>query len=156
MNILLAIKPDYAAAILAGTKTVELRSYLPRNLHPGDTIYLVGRGRVWGHCTFAGAVDAPPPGPCRERWLESIATPAAVPVSVARQYLTGSPRHSATGAAAGYAWHVRYPVSYGPHGRKYDGATVQRFAYVTGDPSPAETHPRLANYLLYLKTHKTP
>ena len=146
MNILLAIKPDYAAAILAGTKTVELRSYLPSKLHPGDTIYLVGHGRVWGHCTFAGAVDAPPPGACRERWLESIAAPAAVPVSVARQYLTGSP----------HAWHVRYPVSYGPQGRKYDGATVQRFAYVTGDPSPAETHPRLANYLLYLKTHTTP
>ena len=66
-NILLAIKHDYAAAILAGTKTVELRSYLPRNLHPGDTIYLVGQGRIWGHCTFAGAVAAPPPGACRER-----------------------------------------------------------------------------------------
>lgn len=94
---MLAIKHDYAAAILAGTKTVELRSYLPRNLHPGDTIYLVGQGRIWGHCTFAGAVAAPPPGACRERWLESTDTPA-----------------------------------------------------------PTETHPRLANYLLYLKTHKTP
>ncbi len=179
MNILLAIKPDYAAAILAGTKTVELRSYLPAKLHPGDTIYLVGRGRIWGHCTFAGSTPMPPPGACREHWLESIATPAAVPVSVARQYLTGSPRHSTTGAAAGsplsrrrhrpkterhsatraaagYAWHVRYPVSYGSQGRKYDGATVQRFAYTPDTPAPAETHPRLANYLLYLKNHKTP
>jgi hypothetical protein len=156
MNILLAIKPDYAAAILAGTKTVELRSYLPAKLRPGDTIYLVGSGRVWGHCTFAGATPMPTPVDCRERWLESIATPAAVPVSVARQHLSGSPRHSATGAAAGYAWHVRYPVSYEAQGRKYDGAAIKRFVYVTGEPSPAETHPRLANYLLYLQTHKTP
>ena len=148
MNILLAIKPDYAAAILAGTKTVELRSYLPRNLHPGDTIYLVGQGRVWGHCTFAGAVDAPPPGACRERWLESIATPAAIPAKYAWCTYIGSPYI--------YAWHIRYPVSYGPLGRKYDGAYVKRYAYVTGDPSPAETHPRLENYLLYLRTHKTP
>lgn len=147
MNIHLAIKPDYAAAIIAGTKTVELRSYLPRNLHPGDTIYLVGQGRIWGHCTFAGVTPMPPPGLCREQWLESIATPAAVPVSAARAYL---------GHRGGYAWHVRYPVSYGPQGRKYDGATVQRFAYTTATPTPAETHPRLANYLLYLKTHKTP
>ena len=48
------------------------------------------------------------------------------------------------------------PGFYGPQGRTYDGATVQRFVYVTGDPSPAETHPRLENYLLYLRTHKTP
>lgn len=144
MNILLAIKPDYAAAILAGTKTVELRSYLPRNLHPGDTIYLVGSGRIRGHCTFAGATPAPPPGILRDQWLAAIATPAAVPLSVARQYLAG---------AGGYAWHIRYPVSYGTQGRKYDGPTVQRFAYTTATPAPAETHPSLANYLLYLQTH---
>ena len=154
MNIILAIKPDYAAAILAGTKTVELRSYLPAKLHPGDTIYLVGQGRIWGHCTFAGATPMPPPGACRERWLESIATPAAVPVSVARQYLTGSPRHSATGAAAGYAWHVRYPVTYAPGGIRHTGSTIQRYAYTAADPHTK--HPRLENYLLYLQTHKTP
>ena len=154
MNIILAIKPDYAAAILAGTKTVELRSYLPRNLHPGDTIYLVGQGRIWGHCTFAGATPMPPPGACRELWLESIATPAAVPVSVARQYLTSSPRHSATGAAEGYAWHVRYPVTYAPGGGRHTGSTIQRYMYTAAEPGTK--HPRLANYLLYLKTHKTP
>jgi hypothetical protein len=154
MNIILAIKPDYAAAILASTKTVELRSYLPRNLQPGDTIFLVGGGRMWGHCTFAGATPMPPPGICRERWLESIATPAAVPVSVARQYLTGSPRRSATGAAAGYAWHVRYPLPYGTNGRAYHGATVQKFIYTANEPHPK--HPQLENYLLYLRTHPAP
>ena len=148
MNILLAIKPDYADAILAGTKTVELRNYLPAKLHPGDTIYLVGSGRVWGHCTFAGATPAPPPGDCRARWLESLAVAAARPAKYARYTYIGSPYI--------YAWHIRYPVSYGPQGRKYDGASVKRFVYVTGDPSPAETHPRLENYLLYLRTHKTP
>ena len=144
MNILLAIKPDYAAAILAGTKTVELRSYLPRNLHPGDTIYLVGQGRVWGHCTFAGATPMPPPGTCRERWLESIATPAAVSVATARSYL---------GQNVGYAWHVRYPVTYAPGGVRYTGSTIQRYMYTAAEPDTK--HPRLENYLLYLRTHKT-
>ena len=145
MNIILAIKPDYAAAILAGTKTVELRSYLPRNLHPGDTIYLVGQGRIWGHCTFAGATPMPPPGACRERWLESIATPAAVSVAPARSYL---------GQKDGYAWHVRYPVTYAPGGVRHTGSTIQRYMYTTAEPGTK--HPRLENYLLYLQTHTPP
>lgn len=143
MNIILAIKPDYAAAILAGTKTVELRSHLPRRLRPGDTIFLVSRGRIWGHCTFAGATPAPAAGFCRDQWMESIATPAAVPVAAARHYL---------GPHGGYAWHVRYPVTYAPGGVKYTGKTIQCVKYTTAEPHI--THPKLANYLLYLQSHK--
>ena len=147
MNILLAIKPDYAAAILAGTKTVELRSYLPRNLHPGDTIYLVGKGRMWGHCTYAGATPAPPPGPCRDMWLESIAAPAAMPTTAAH-FLAQTPgRHT-------YAWHLRYPVTYGENGAPWHGGKISGFSYTAAEPGTK--HPRLENYLLYLRTHKTP
>ena len=143
MNILLAIKPDYAAAILAGVKTVELRSYLPAKLHPGDTIYLVGHGRMWGHCTFAGATPMPPPGICRDRWLAAIAAPAAVPEAVARQQLGR--------ASAGYAWNLRYPVSYGERGLRYISKIIPRYMYTATEPEIK--HPRLENYLLYLKTH---
>lgn len=145
MNILLAIKPDYAHAILTGTKTVELRSYLPPKLNPGATIYLVSDSRIWGHCTFAGATPMPAAGPCRDKWLAAISVPAAVPVSVATSYLVRP-------GATGYAWHIRYPVPYGTTGRPHTGSRIQRYMYTTAEPHTK--HPRLANYLLYLKTHK--
>jgi hypothetical protein len=143
MNIVLVIKPDYAAAILAGVKTVELRSYVPRDLHAGDTIFLVSDGRMWGHCTFAGATPMPLQGVCRDRWLAAIAAPAAVPEAVARQQLGKT--------SAGFAWHLRYPVSYGERGLRYPSKTIPRYMYTATEPRIV--HPKLANYLLYLKTH---
>lgn len=146
MNIILAIKPEYAAAILDGTKLAELRSYIPAKLLPGDTIFLVGGGRMWGHCTFAGATPMPPPGLCRDKWLNAVAALAAVPVSVATSYLVRP-------GATGYAWHLRYPVRYnGEAGYRWLGATIQRFTYT--QDSPTAIHPALENYLLYLQTHK--
>lgn len=145
MNIILAIKPDYAASILSGIKTVELRTFRATRLNPGDTIFLITAGRIVGHCTYAGADTAPPPGPLRDKWLAAIATPAAIPTAHARAAY-------ATGPA--YAWRLRYPVTYGPKGQAHTGPRVQKIIYTTTPPHI--THPSLKNYLLYLRTHKTP
>lgn len=147
MNVAISIHPDAAADIMAGIKTVELRHQLPTRLAAGDTIYLVGKGRMWGHCTFAGATLIPPPGIFRDKWLEAIATPAAMPVSAARFHLETSGSH-------GWAWHLRYPVSYGENGIPWIGRRFTHFMYISTEPHII--HPSVENYRLYLKTHPTP
>lgn len=145
MNLILALKSTAAADILAGLKTCELRHRLPRQLRPGATIYLLTGGHIVGHCTFGGASTPPPAGILQENWLAAIAHAANITTTHAHYMLNHS--------TSLHAWHLRYPVPYRTP-MPYTGPTVQAFKYTTN--TPTITHPRLANFLLYLQTHHTP
>ena len=142
MNIILAIKPEFANAILDGIKNAELRRRVPVQLLPGDTIFLYHSGHIHGHVTFAGLNVPPPPGQLYERWLKYIAVPAAIGRNEARLYLDG--------ASYPCALLLRYPVKY-PTPHKYAHTPPQSFIYTPMQPTIR--HPQLDNYLLSLKTH---
>lgn len=142
MNIILAVRPQHTENILAGLKTIELRGYVPPSISMGSTIFLCHSRKIWGHCTFAGASPMPEAGLFRDQWLESIAHLACVTAEDALRYLSrGRDPH---------AWHVRYPVRYSSP-RPQPGPIVRSYVYTATSPPPHETHPGLANYLLYLK-----
>lgn len=142
LNIILAIHPEHADNILDGIKTVELRRRIPVQLSPGATVYLYHGGHIHGHCTFAGLNLPPAPGPLLDKWLHYIARPAAVPAAFARSYLAGAKQPCAL--------LLRYPVRYKNPTRTT--CTPQSFIYTT--EKPQTVHPSVANYLLYLQTHK--
>lgn len=144
MNIILAIHPHHAEAILAGTKTAELRRVLPKNLQKGDTVFLLATGtrHIVGHCTFAGHSVCPAGGHLAAGWLSGIAGAAAVSYDFARDYLRG--------ARTPCALLVRYPMRYAKP-MHYIGSIVQSYIYT--DMLPTIEHPRVENYRLYCKTH---
>lgn len=47
-DIVLALKPLWLDLILSGRKTVEARRVLPKNIKPGDKVYLYCRGDIHG------------------------------------------------------------------------------------------------------------
>ena len=47
-DIVLAIKPNWLELILSGQKTIEARRVLPKNLDPGDKVFLYCRGDIHG------------------------------------------------------------------------------------------------------------
>lgn len=145
MNLLLAIKPHFAEAILSGEKTAELRRIAPRLLDPGSTIFLVSRQHILGHVTLERIAHAPAECLLRSKWEASIASLAGLSPLAVHTYLDG--------ARQPCALHLRYPVRYDSPlpGPDY---VIQSFAYTTQQPHI--THPRLENFLLYLHTHKTP
>lgn len=57
MNILLPIRQPFTSQIFSGIKPVEFRNRIPRNLHPGDKVYIYeskykgGSGKVLGYAT---------------------------------------------------------------------------------------------------------
>lgn len=59
-NIILAMQPQWAEKVLAGTKTVELRRSRPGICHcvpPGITIYLYQRGHIIGEASLESYRD---------------------------------------------------------------------------------------------------
>lgn len=47
-DIVLALKPNWLELILSGKKTVEARRVLPKNLNPGDKVFLYCHGDIHG------------------------------------------------------------------------------------------------------------
>ena len=62
MNILISIKPKYAAQIYDGTKLYEIRKVLPKHFDWGDTIYFYesGTGVITGRAIVDVIVSGEP------------------------------------------------------------------------------------------------
>lgn len=143
MNIILTVSEGAARAILDGYQTAELRRRIPVQLNPGDTVYLAHSGLIHGHCTFGGLNIPPEGGLLLTKWLQHISHAANTSSTEARTYLSGAKQPCAL--------LLRYPVPYS-RPRKSPAATTRSYTYTHDQPT--RVHPQLANFLLYLNTHK--
>ena len=142
MNIILRVRRDQLQNILDGIQTVHLCSYLPPSLTPGSTIYLCNQGKIYGHCSFSHASTMPPAGLQRTQWLESIAALTSLSTADTMRLIFRWP--------VPHVWHLRYPVRYATP-RHHQGPAVNSYKYTAISPPPHETHPALANFLLFLQ-----
>lgn len=115
-DIILSIRPRWAALILGGLKTIEVRRVLPKRLNEGDTIYLCHDSKLVGHVEVA-KID-------RDVYWPTIRDSILLETCLTRQEL----RDYGAGKAYLGLIHLKNPHVYETP-KEYHGSTVQNFIY---------------------------